>query len=54
MPLVKVKEKYQVTLPAWLRQKAGLEVADLLKAKVKGEKSLLPLKVSFIGTLRFH
>ncbi len=41
MALVKIKEKYQVTLPAALREKAGLEVGDLLEAKVEGRK--LPL-----------
>jgi len=39
MALVKIKEKYQVTLPAALREKAGLEVGDLLDAKVEGKKS---------------
>jgi AbrB family looped-hinge helix DNA binding protein len=35
--LVKIKEKYQVTLPAALREKAGLEVGDVLEAKVEGK-----------------
>lgn len=35
MPLVKVKEKYQVTLPSSVRRKAGLTVGDLLEAEVK-------------------
>ena len=38
VPLVKVKEKYQVTLPASLRRKAGLAVGDLLEATVEGKK----------------
>ena len=47
MALVKIKEKYQVTLPAALRQKAGLEVGDLLEAKVEGKKiTLTPKKLS--------
>ncbi len=29
MALVKVKEKYQVTIPASLREKAGVEVGDI-------------------------
>jgi AbrB family looped-hinge helix DNA binding protein len=41
MALVKVKEKYQVTLPAQMRQKAGLSVGDLLEAKVEGNKITL-------------
>jgi AbrB family looped-hinge helix DNA binding protein len=46
MPLVKVKEKYQVTLPASVRQKAGVAVGDLLEAKVQGKKiTLTPKRV---------
>jgi AbrB family looped-hinge helix DNA binding protein len=41
MALVKVKKKYQVTLPAQMRQKAGLAVGDLLEAKVEGNKITL-------------
>ena len=37
MALVKVKEKYQVTLPAEVRQKVGLGVGDFLEADVKGK-----------------
>ena len=44
MPLVKVKEKYQVTLPASVRQKAGLAVGDLLEATVQGKKITLTPK----------
>jgi len=44
MALVKIKEKYQVTLPASLRQKAGLAVGDLLEAKVEGKKITLTPK----------
>ena len=44
MPLVKVKAKYQVTLPASLRQKAGLAVGDLLEATVEGKKITLTPK----------
>ncbi len=44
MPLVKVKEKYQVTLPASVRQKAGLAVGDLLEATVEGKKITLTPK----------
>ena len=38
MALVKIKEKYQVTIPTTLCQKAGLEVGDLLEARVEGNK----------------
>ena len=44
MPLVKVKEKYQVTLPASVRRKAGLAVGDLLEADVEGKKITLTPK----------
>jgi len=44
MPLVKVKDKYQVTLPAAVRQQAGLAVGDLLEVKVQGKKITLTPK----------
>lgn len=44
MSLVKVKEKYQVTLPAAVRRKAGVAVGDLLEAKVQGKKITLTPK----------
>lgn len=44
VPLVKVKEKYQVTLPASVRQKVGVVVGDLLDAKVQGKKITLTPK----------
>ena len=37
MALVKLKEKYQVTLPAEVCRKADLAVGDLLEATVKGK-----------------
>ena len=46
MPLVKVKEKYQVTLPSAVRQKAGVAVGDLLEARVQGKKITLTPKVA--------
>jgi AbrB family looped-hinge helix DNA binding protein len=42
--LVKVKEKYQVTLPASVRQKAKVAVGDLLEATVEGKKITLTPK----------
>ncbi len=44
MALVKVKEKYQVTLPTSIRQKAKLAVGDLLEAKVQGRTITLTPK----------
>lgn len=44
MTLVKVKEKYQVTLPASVRQKAKVAVGDLLEATVEGKKITLTPK----------
>ncbi len=46
MSLVKVKEKYQVTIPAAVRQKAGVTVGDLLEAKVQGKKITLIPKIA--------
>ncbi|MBI2504237.1 MAG: AbrB/MazE/SpoVT family DNA-binding domain-containing protein [Candidatus Latescibacteria bacterium] len=44
MSLVKVKEKYQVTLPTEIRQKAGLAVGDLLEVEIEGTKITLTPK----------
>ena len=41
MALIKVKGKYQVTLPASVRQKMGLAVGDLLEVEIKGKKITL-------------
>lgn len=46
MPLVKIKEKYQVTLPASVRRKAGLAVGDLLEAQVRGKTIALTPKMA--------
>lgn len=46
MPLVKVKTKYQVTLPTAVRKQAGLAVGDFLEAKVeKGKITLTPKSI---------
>jgi AbrB family looped-hinge helix DNA binding protein len=43
MSLVKVKTKGQVTIPTALRRRAGLNVGDLLEAKVeRGKITLTP------------
>ena len=44
MSLIKVKTKYQVTLPTAVREKVGLEVGDLLEVRVKGNKITLTPK----------
>lgn len=44
--LIRVKTKYQVTLPARVRKQAGLRVGDWLDARVEGHKiSLTPMSV---------
>ena len=43
LSLVKVKTKYQVTLPTALREQIGVGVGDLLEAKVeKGKITFTP------------
>lgn len=44
MSLVKVRASGQVTLPAALRQRAGLSVGDLLEAKIENGKITLTPK----------
>jgi AbrB family looped-hinge helix DNA binding protein len=44
MALVKVKEKYQVTLPASVRKKAGLAVGDILEAELQDNKIVMTPK----------
>ena len=46
MPWVKIKEKYQVTLPASVRAKVGVVVGDLLEAEVKGKQITLTPKIA--------
>jgi AbrB family looped-hinge helix DNA binding protein len=45
MPLVKVKEKFQVTIPTALRKAVRLSVGDLLEAEAKGNATVLKPKV---------
>ena len=46
LPVVKVKTKYQVTLPTSVRHRVGLKVGDLLDAKVeRGKITLTPKAV---------
>lgn len=42
--MLKVKTKYQITLPTALREEIGLSVGDLLEAKVEGKKITLTPK----------
>mgnify|MGYP001827132800 FL=1 len=41
MPLVKVKQKYQVTIPATIREQVELGVGDMLEATISKEGILL-------------
>jgi AbrB family looped-hinge helix DNA binding protein len=41
MPLVKVKSKFQVTIPAEVRDAVQLEVGDILEATVQGTTIVL-------------
>jgi len=41
MPLVKVKEKYQVTIPADIREQLGLKVGDLLEVELHDHELIL-------------
>ncbi len=44
MALVRIKTKYQVTLPTSVRKKVRLAVGDFLEAKVEGNKITLTPK----------
>lgn len=44
MPLVRVKQKFQVTIPNDVRRRAGLEVGDMLEAKNQGKVIILKPK----------
>lgn len=46
MAVVKVKSRYQVTLPPQVRSKAGVAVGDLFEAKVEGRTiTLIPKRL---------
>ena len=45
MPLVKVKEKFQITLPAELREALHLAVGDLLEATIQDNVIVLKPKI---------
>ncbi len=44
LPLVKVKEKFQITLPAEIREQLRLGVGDLLEATIQGQTIVLKPK----------
>lgn len=44
MPLVKIKGKYQVTLPAEIRERLALKVGDLLEVDLKDQHIVLKPK----------
>ena len=44
LPLVKVKEKFQITLPVELREVLHLAVGDLLEATIQGQTIVLKPK----------
>lgn len=46
MPLTKVKDKYQVTIPTAVRKAAGLSVGDVLEAAARGRTVVLRPKTS--------
>ena len=46
MPIVTVKNKFQVVIPAKVRSEIGIEVGDLLEARVeKGRITFIPKSV---------
>jgi len=46
VPIVKVKGKYQVTLPSSVREEVGVAVGDILEATVeKGKITLTPKSI---------
>jgi bifunctional DNA-binding transcriptional regulator/antitoxin component of YhaV-PrlF toxin-antitoxin module len=46
VPLVRIKTKYQVTLPTELRKLVGVQIGDLLEARVeRGKITLTPKTV---------
>jgi AbrB family looped-hinge helix DNA binding protein len=44
MPVVTVKNKYQVVIPAKVREQVGIHVGDLLEAKAQNGKVILTPK----------
>ena len=46
MPTIKVKEKFQITIPNAVRKAAGLAVGDSLEAVLEGKKIILAPQTS--------
>jgi len=46
MPLVTVKNKYQIVIPAKVRKEAGVNVGDLLEASIEKGKIVLSPRVA--------
>ena len=44
MPVVKVRERYQLTIPEEIRERLGLEVGDYVELSLKGEVALITPK----------
>lgn len=44
MPVVRIREKYQVTLPSKIRKALGVEVGDFLEAEVEKDRIILKPK----------
>ena len=45
MSLVKIKEKYQVTIPSAIRDKLSLKVGDMLEADLENDQIILKPKI---------
>ncbi len=45
MPLIKVKEKYQVTIPATIRKELSLKIGDVLEAELDGDQIVMKPKM---------
>mgnify|MGYP000134401135 CR=1 FL=1 len=41
MPVVKVRKRYQLTIPAEVREKLGLKVGDYVEIATRGEKAVI-------------
>ena len=44
MPIVTVKKKYQIVIPARLRREVGIDIGDVLEAKVERGKIIFTPK----------
>ena len=44
MPVVKVRERYQLTIPEEIRERLGLEIGDYVELSLKGQVALITPK----------